>query len=714
MKIILNITVLTALCASPLAGGQAGQTEKPATSTSRAGSSSRDLGKTEQPNVRSQAQQADLYYYFTLGHVLEQEYEQQEMTGRADSSLAAQSIDAYKKALELAPDSSVLMERLAEIYAKSQHIRDAVTLASEAIKFDAKNADAHRLLARIYIRSLGDLGTGAVQKEDLDKAIEQFQAILTLQPDDSYSALWLARLYRLENEHGQAEKVLRGILQHEPDNGQALEQLSQLLIDEGRSEEAVALLSQAANDSSAPEFYDLLGEAYSQQKDYVHAEDAYRKAVEEEPDEASHRHGLAEALMEQNKYGQALEQFKKLSELEPGTPENYLRMAELYRRLGQLDQAESSLLRAKQLEPGSLEVLYNEALLYEDQGRYDDAVKILSDAIATLKAQGPNGTGGHSNALGILYEQLGRAYRLAQNYPAAIEAFREMGKLGPDNEKRAEMLVIDTYRDDREIDRAIEETKKALAASPKDQSLTVTLAMLYGEKTDAADATKLLKTLLQGNDNDQEIYVDLAQVQERSKQYSDAEASAEKAAQMARRSSDKEMAWFMLGAVYERQKKFDQAEQQFRKVLEQNPDNASVLNYYGYMLADRGVRLQEATSMIRRAVTQEPTNGAYLDSLGWAYYKQDKLAEAEEYLRKAVDHDRHDPTILGHLGSTYLKLGQSERAAEILERALSEWQKAVPADYDPEKVSELDAQLKSLKKRLAQKSSGETAKPQPQ
>ena len=115
-----------------------------------------------------------------------------------------------------------------------------------------------------------------------------------------------------------------------------------------------------------------------------------------------------------------------------------------------------------------------------------------------------------------------------------------------------------------------------------------------------------------------------------------------------------------------------------------NPNNASVLNYYGYMLADRGVRLEEATSMIQRAVTQEPSNGAYLDSLGWAYYKQNKLTEAEENLRKAVERQSHDPTILGHLGDVYAKLGQPERAATYWERALTEWQKASPADYDPD------------------------------
>jgi Tfp pilus assembly protein PilF len=181
---------------------------------------------------------------------------------------------------------------------------------------------------------------------------------------------------------------------------------------------------------------------------------------------------------------------------------------------------------------------------------------------------------------------------------------------------------------------------------------------------------------------------------------------------MAHGLSEKAEAWYMLGAIYERQKNFDQAEQQFKKVIEADPNNASALNYYGYMLADRSIRLDEATSLIQRAVHMEPNNGAFLDSLGWAYYKQNKLTEAEEYLRKAVDRMSHDPTILTHLGDVYMKLGQTEHAAELWERALAEWQAAVPADYEADKVNELDSQLKNLKRRLAQKSGAETAKPQ--
>ncbi|HEY4710550.1 MAG TPA: tetratricopeptide repeat protein [Candidatus Acidoferrales bacterium] len=691
MKTILSAGVLAILLGAQTASAQ---------------SSTQGLTQAPVPvKPLTDSSHADAYYYFTVGHLQEEEYE---LNTSAD--MANQSIDSYKKALAIEPNSAVILERLAEIYAKSQHIRDAVVQAQAALKIDPDNVDAHRLLARIYVRTLGDMSAGEVQQENLTKATEQFQAILKTDPNDTYSLLWLARLYRFQNQHAEAEKVLRQILAHDSDSGPALEQLSQLLIDQGRSQEAIELLTRAAGDSASPDIYDLLGDAYSQAKDYPNAEKAYQQAVAGDPDDPGHRHGLAQALLSEDKYAEALAQFNKLSELEPGTSENFLRAAQLYRRLGQFEQAEASLARAKQLAPGSLEILYNEALLDEDQGRFDDAVKVLTDAIAGIKSQ--TGGDGNPSALAILYEQLGEAYKEQRNFPSALSTFGEMGKLNPDSQKRARVLEIDTYRESHDIERAIAEAKKALDESPEDPEMTRTLAMLYGEKSDTAAAKQLLEGLLKGNDNDLEIYLDIAQVQSRGKKYSDAEQSAEKAEQMAHGAAGKQSVWYMLGAIYERQKKFDDAEQEFRKVLDVNPNNGPVLNYYGYMLADRGVRVEEAASLIERALKQEPNNGAYLDSLGWAYYKQNKLVEAEEYLRKAIDREGNDPTILSHLADVYLKLGQNERAAELFERSLAAWQTALPADYEADKVTAIEVQLKNLKRHLAQKTPTETGKPQ--
>src|SRR5262249_50286234 len=147
---------------------------------------------------------------------------------------------------------------------------------------------------------------------------------------------------------------------------------------------------------------------------YAKAEASYQKAVDGDPDDPGHRHGLADAFTAENKYAAALEQLKKLTELEPGTTENYLRMAQIQRRLGQFAEASSSLQQAKQLSPGNLEVLYNEALLDEDQGHYDAAVKVLTNSIAGIRSQAGNQD--NPGALSILYEQLGRAYREQQKY----------------------------------------------------------------------------------------------------------------------------------------------------------------------------------------------------------------------------------------------------------------------------------------------------------
>ncbi len=251
-----------------------------------------------------------------------------------------------------------------------------------------------------------------------------------------------------------------------------------------------------------------------------------------------------------------------------------------------------------------------------------------------------------------------------------------------------------------------------MAASPKDQSLIVSYSMLLAEKGRIDEAQNDLQKLLQNNPDDQEIYLDLSQIQERGRRYADAEISAGKAEQAAQRPDDKASAWFQLGAIYEREKKFDQAEQQFKKVLSQNPNNAAALNYYGYMLADRGVRLDEAASLIQHAVDQDPINGAYLDSLGWVYFKQGKLTEAQQYLSKAVDRMGHDPTILQHLADVDLKLGQTRRAVELYETALTEWTRVLPDDYEADRVADAEQQLKSLKRQLAEKHQPNEAHPQ--
>jgi tetratricopeptide (TPR) repeat protein len=648
---------------------------------------------------------AEAYYNFTMGHIYEQQYE-----ATSSAEYATKSIEAYKKAYALDPKSQVIGERLAEMYWKTQRIHDAVAEAQEILKRDPDNVQSRRLLGRIYLRSLGDVGATNAQSETVGKAIEQYREINRLDPSDTESALWLARLYRLKNEHDKAEQVLRGILKSDPENEPAVEQLTQLLMDEGKSTEAVTLLEAITAHSPAPVLLDLLGDAHAQAHDLEKAESAYRKAAELDPSELSHQRGLGQTLLAEEKYPEALKVFEKLSDVMPDDSDVYLRIAQIYRELHQLDKAEQNLVKARQYAPGSLEVMYNEAMLYQAQGRYEDAIRVLSNAVTDIKGQSP-ALSTRRRSLAILYQQLGQLYRDTQNYPAAIYTFEELGHLGEEEDRRARMMIMDTYRAAKDLPKALQNGKEALAKYPADPAIRTSQALLLGENGQTDEAVKILRAQLHGDTSDRETYLNIAQVYERGRRYKEAEQAARAAEVLPGQPRENEMVWFLLGAIYERQKFFDKAEEQFKKVLAVNPKNAPVLNYYGYMLGDLGIRLDEAEALVQKALKEDPYNGAYLDSLGWIYFKENKLTASESTLRKAVERERHDATIHSHLGDLYAKMGRSELAAAEWEKSLGEWRRSLPADMEADKVAELEKKLSQSKHRVAQKSATSVAKP---
>jgi predicted Zn-dependent protease len=330
--------------------------------------------------------------------------------------------------------------------------------------------------------------------------------------------------------------------------------------------------------------------------------------------------------------------------------------------------------------------------------------------VAKIKSQAA-GMPSRQSSLSILYQQLGQLYRETHNYQAAIYTYQEMGHLGEEEDRRARLMTMETYREAKDIAKALQSGKEALAKYPADTSLAASQALLLGEDGKTDDAAKILKAQLRGSANDRETYLNLAQIYERGRKYKEAEEAAKTAETIPGQGKDKEMAWFLLGAIYERQKFFDKAEEQFRKVLAVNPDNGAALNYYGYMLADLGIRLDEAETMVKRALNEEPFNGAYLDSMGWIYFKENKMADAEATLRKAVERESHDPTIRTHLGDVLAKTGRPAMAAAEWEKSLNEWRRALPADIEEDKVADLEKKLGQSKHRVAQKSTITESKP---
>jgi tetratricopeptide (TPR) repeat protein len=183
--------------------------------------------------------------------------------------------------------------------------------------------------------------------------------------------------------------------------------------------------------------------------------------------------------------------------------------------------------------------------------------------------------------------------------------------------------------------------------------------------------------------------------------------SLDAAEKLSKTNEDQVTVHFMRGAMYERTKKFEQAEAEFRKVLAIDPDYAGALNYLGYMLADRNVRLDEANTLVKKALDLDPDNGAYLDSLGWIYYRQGKLSEAEGLLVRALEKIGTDPTVHDHLGDVYFKQGKTREA-------ISQWQASLKGfessgsqgDVDPDEVASVNKKLESARVKLAREGGG--------
>jgi tetratricopeptide (TPR) repeat protein len=412
--------------------------------------------------------------------------------------------------------------------------------------------------------------------------------------------------------------------------------------------------------------------------------------------------GLADSLQNDGQTEKALQQYKIIADANPEDARTYIRIAEIYRRQGKLDLALQNLKKAQSMVQDSDQVSYDMASIYQAQGRYDEATQELQALLKrTEKADNKYGQEDAENRT-IFLERLGTVYRDNGNQQQAIETFQKMFALGDDATKRGYQQIIDTYRQAKQWQKATEAAKDATLKLPKDRDLKMVYAGQLADSGQTDAALQIVKSFLKGAPEDREVYINLATMYSRLKRWSDADAALDKADALSIKPEDKETIAFLRASGYERQKKYDQAEDLFRKMLDTDPENSGVLNYLGYMLANNGSKLDEALGMIKKAVDMEPANGAYLDSLGWAYFKLGKYDLAEDNLIKASQHEMgSDPTVQEHLGDLYQKTGRLKLAASHWERAVDEWNKTVGPEVDQDALAKVQKKLESAKVRLA-------------
>jgi tetratricopeptide (TPR) repeat protein len=647
---------------------------------------------------------AQAYYHLALAGI----YEDEAVT-QGSPEYATRAIEEYKLALNADPGSVEINTGLAELYFRTGHTREAEATARELIKNSPNDVAAHKLLGRIYLRQLGD-GANPVASASgnpLEQAIAEFEKLVGFEPKDVEDRMILGQLYAVKHDQKKAEEEFKTAQAIEPDSEQVVLNLARVYAEAGDLEHAARVIEAVpvANRSAKMEF--ALGAACDQLKRSKDAIAAYQRATDLEPGDVRTLGALAQALLNDNQLDEALKYYKELAEADPEDASALIHIGEIQRRQGKYEAALATIrtvhkLDQSTLETGAkLETGYNEGLLLDVLGRFDDAADVYEKMVELTSHANGAYTGEEKSNRGIFLERLGAVYHEQNKTDQAIATYQKMVELGGETALRGFQGQVDTYRDAKQFDKAVEVSRKAVLANPKDRRLKLMLADELTDLGKSDEALAMAKGLLANTNDDQEVWVSLGQMYVRMRRWKEAEEALNKAEALTSKKEDRTYLYFLKGELADRQRHLEPAEQFFRQALELDPSSAMTLNYLGFMLADKGIRLPEALKLIRKAVELEPMNGAYLDSLGWVYFKMGQYELAEQNLRQAVERDQADPTVHDHLGDLYEKTGRIRLAAAQWELSLAEFSKSAPADVEPAEVAKVQRKLENAHVKLA-------------
>ena len=245
-----------------------------------------------------------------------------------------------------------------------------------------------------------------------------------------------------------------------------------------------------------------------------------------------------------------------------------------------------------------------------------------------------------------------------------------------ENSQKAILLAADLLEQMGQYDLAVAEYAKISPSSSYflSSELGRVGALRDGGKTEAA--LEVLYYLSREFSDIGIVHNSLGDFLRREERYSEAKIAYDRAVDIYRENNN--VSWVVLyarGITHERLQEWDKAESDFRNALTINPDQANVLNYLGYSLIDRGEKLDEAMTMIEKAVSLQPESGYIVDSLAWGLFKLGQYETAIPHMEKAAELMPVDPIVTDHLGDLYWAVGRQLEAKFQWRRALS---------FDPE------------------------------
>jgi len=601
------------------------------------------------------------------------------------------AIKELLEAVRLFPNVTRLKVDLANVYLASGQFEEGEKVYLDLVKARPGDSDAHLLLANYYLKGN--------RPEKMEQAI---QAAVQLEKEPAgqarvFSLMGQAALER--KEIAMAISFLQEAANRKPDDPSQFYALAQAHLLAGDREKGAEHLRKAIEltTSPVPEWLLTLGKTYRHLGKKQEAEESFGKAVgllkeacEKDPKNSLALYALGQAYETVENDRLAAEAYFKCVQLQPENGDLRYKLATVYSEMRNHQEAQKQLERAIKLPSPKPEWFVLLGEVYGTTGRKAEASKAFEKAISLLREELDK----RPEDLRV-WAATGEAYSSAKDYPNAVEALRKAIELaGERADFRLHIALARALESSGENEAAKEQYLKAAAflqkaaeENPSDPDNFLRLGLIYQRLRDSAKSAEALSKGIElaGGEASYTSYVALADSLEKSGKPEMAKAEYQKAhtllSERIKEHPDDIFAHYMLANVCEKVGDLEQCEREYRKVIELDPYFAAAYNNLGYTWIDRDLNLEEAISLVRKALELEPDNGAYIDSLGWAYFKLGKLDEALSELQRALKFEGTDPAIYEHIGDVY-------KAKNMIKEAIEYWQKALQMNPLDQKTKE--------------------------
>jgi tetratricopeptide (TPR) repeat protein len=625
---------------------------------------------------------------------------------RNSARLLDEAIKAYKDAIQLDPAAADPHVDLGELYFFFQKRRDlAEAEAREALRLDPNCADAHLLLARLYIYSVRVEGNW--RPSVVEQAIRAYEKVAELDPKHAEAWAMLAELYGAKNDTGGQIRALEkwagapipndtlfynSLMNSDLSADQAYYQLSRLYLSRGKNAEAVQAASRAyeSNPESNDYARNLIGvlRAAGASDEELRV---YRRLMKSAASPAL-MVGYGSALVRAGDHAEAIKVLSEYVALDPSNASAVGLLAVAQRRANQRSAAIETLKAgASKVDEGArLDLALELAQTYEEAGRNEEAIaqyERVFEGLSSKAAQSP----ADSSLFGEVVNRLVRALRRSGSEAKVQSVLAKARRALDERNPLLDLITIESLREDGKLREALELARAASRGRPDDRALKFTEAVILGESKLFKESADLLRSMIRGGaesaTEDAGVYVVLAGVQMQSGQLNEAEESARKALEL---SPDDPQALIQLSSVLDRAGKHEASEKTLRELLKREPDNATALNNLGYFMVERGAGYQEALKLLEQAVAIDPTQGNFLDSLGWTHFKLGNIEKARQYLEKATIYSKRNSTIHEHLGDVLREAGR-------LAEARKQWEKALEYSVEADEIARLRGKLRDAR-----------------